>query len=169
MVGHSFGCKLCLACLASDSRAEKQVDSVTLLQAAVSHLCFAPQVKELKGKGGAYAEATKRVRGCISVTYTPNDKALAMAYPNASHAAGQVAELPGRKYQLGQEVYRALGACGVAGCKDVPTCDLGPVGCVYTLGRGLNGFNATKVISSHSDIRKEEVAWLIWSTARYRP
>ena len=168
LVVHSFGCKVCLACLACESRAGKTVDSVTLLQAAVSQLSFAPAIQELEGKpAGAYAAVPKCVKGPIAVTHTVNDKAL-LAYAVASHMAAQAGELPGRKHLSNYEMYAALGSNGVVQVADVPTIKMAKAGTEYKLRAGLNSVNADNIIQSHSDIRSAEVAWLIWCAARHR-
>ncbi|MFT3883737.1 MAG: alpha/beta hydrolase [Gemmatales bacterium] len=168
LVGHSFGCKVCLASVASDERADKQIDSMTLLQAAVSELCFAPTITELEnGPSGAYAEVPKRVNGPISVTYSRKDKALTLAYAMASQMAGQLGELPGRRMSTNFELYSALGANGIVAVPGVPQLVLGKSGTVYALRPGLNSLDANTVIQSHGDIRRDEVAWLVWSTARH--
>lgn len=167
LVGHSFGCKVCLACVASDSRADNQIDSMTLLQAAVSELCFAPTIKELEnGPSGAYAEVPKRVKGAISVTFSRKDKALTLAYAVASQIAGQVGELSGRRMLSNSECYAALGANGIVAVPSTPQITMGKSGTVYALQPGLNAVDSNAVIQSHGDIRRDEVAWLIWTTAR---
>jgi hypothetical protein len=170
LVGHSFGCKVCLACLACAERAGKQVESVTLLQGAVSAFCFADNIDGLKDEPqGAYADVPKRVKGCICITHTKNDKALTVAYVGASQAAGQVGELPGRHFERKLGHYAALGAKGIIGVADVPICTMCDVGQAYKLRRGLNAINADKIVQSHGDVRRPEVAWLIWSAARFQP
>jgi len=167
LVGHSFGCKVCLACLASEGRADKQIDSMTLLQAAVSQLCFAPTIKELENEPvGAYAEVPKRVKGPITVTFSHHDKALTLAYAVASQMAGQVGELPGRRMLTNTELFGALGANGIGEVPRIPRIAMGKSGTVYALRPGLNSVDANAVIQSHGDIRRDEVAWLIWTTAR---
>ena len=146
LVGHSFGCKVILSCLASEGRAEKQVDSVTLLQAAVSMHCFAPKIADLMDAEGAYIHAPKRVRGCIAVTFTKNDKALSVAYPAASQAAGQVGELPLRKHQWAPSLFGALGGKGIAGVAGITPIEMGEKGTKYSLRPGFNALDADKII-----------------------
>jgi hypothetical protein len=170
LVGHSFGCKVCLSCLASESQAGKQIESVTLIQGAVSSLCFAPKIDEVEGTPkGAYADLVKRVKGSISITYTKNDLALNAAYKVASRAAGQVGELPGKVHQRKPALYEALGGKGVARVAEVPQYDMCENGTAYKFRDGLNVVNADRYIREHNDIRTNEVAWLIWSTALRRP
>jgi hypothetical protein len=153
LVGHSFGCKVCLACLASDNRAVKQIDSMTLLQEAVSQLCFAPTIKELETSAcGAYAAVPKRVKGVISVTFSRNDKALTQAYVVASQIAGQTGELPGRRMLSNPQLFRALGANGIVGVPSIPRIAMAKRGTAYALRPGLNSVDANEVIQSHGDI-----------------
>lgn len=169
LVGHSFGCKVWLACLAAEERGDRQVDSLTLLQGAVSTHCFSAKIGELKDCPGAYCDMPKRVKGSITVSYTKNDKALSVAYVAASQSGGHVGELPGYKHRVSPDLYKALGAKGIAGVDGVKPMDLGAKGAAYKLRPGFNAFNADKVILNHGDIRREEVTWLIWTTARFRP
>lgn len=169
LVGHSFGCKVMLSCLASEGFGEKQVDSMTLLQGAVSMHCFSPKIAELMDASGAYLDVPKRVKGCIAVTFTSNDKALTVAYPAASQAAGQVGELTLRKHQFAPSLFGALGGKGIVGVPNITPFELGPKGTQYKLQPGLNMLNADKIIQSHSDIRQDAVSWLVWSAANVRP
>ena len=169
LVGHSFGCKVCLECLASKEREKKQVDSVILLQAAVSQLCFAAIVGDVEGKpAGAYVDVPKRVRGPIAVTHTTNDVALSVVYPLASTVAWQIAELPGGNRVSNYERYAALGANGVVDVAGIERLLMKEKDAAYKLRPGLNGVNADRVIQNHNDYRRSEVTALIWSAARSR-
>lgn len=169
MVGHSFGCKVVLSALASEVRAKHKVDSVTLLQGAVSSLCFAPKIDELKNCPGAYAHIPDRVKGCIAVTFTKNDKALSRFYLAASQSGGHVGELPDRNHKLSPGLYGALGAKGIRRVDGLKPIEMGKMGTVFQLRPGLNSLDADKIIMSHGDIRTDAVTWLIWSAARARP
>ncbi|MDQ2998264.1 MAG: hypothetical protein M3R61_14600, partial [Chloroflexota bacterium] len=61
-IGHSFGCRVLLSAICSPpSRSDdRKVDSLLLLQPAVSHLCFAADVAG-SGKPGGYRPALDRV------------------------------------------------------------------------------------------------------------
>ncbi len=169
LVGHSFGCKVVLSGLASEVRAKHKVDSVTLLQGAVSTLCFAPKIDELKGLPGAYAKIPDRVKGCIAVTFTKNDKALGKFYLAASQSGGHVGELPDRNHKLSPGLYGALGAKGIGRVDGLKPIEMGKMGAVYQLRPGLNSLDADKIIKNHGDIRTDAVTWLIWSVARAQP
>jgi len=169
LIGHSFGCKVCLACLVGEGRLKQPIDSLTLLQGAVSMHCFAAKIKDLEDAPGAYAEAPKCVRGCITVTHTMNDKALSLAYVAASQAAGHIAELAVTKRQFQPGIYGALGARGIVGVDGVHELNLTDNDTFYVLRPGLNSINADGFIRSHNDIRNGTVLRLIWATARLQP
>jgi hypothetical protein len=159
LVGHSFGCKVWLECL-REPKLPRPVDTLVLLQGAVSHYCFADSLKELDGKPAAYGDIAQRVKGPIVITFTKNDSALGLAYPAASQIAGQFAEIGDKFRNADIHFYSALGAKGVPGIKEMP---MRMVGAPYDFAVGLNTVNSDEFIKHHSDIRKAEVAWLIWS------
>ena len=55
LIGHSFGCKVWLECL-REPKLPRPVDTLILLQGAVSNRCFAESLPQLQGQPGAYAE-----------------------------------------------------------------------------------------------------------------
>ncbi|HKS04501.1 MAG TPA: alpha/beta hydrolase [Chthoniobacterales bacterium] len=85
LVGHSFGCRVVTAAAAASTTDKLQ--SMTLLQAAFSHNSFS---KSMNGFFRSVVD-NKRIKGPIVVTYTPNDRAVGIAYPAASRLAGTVA------------------------------------------------------------------------------
>jgi hypothetical protein len=85
LVGHSFGCRVVTAAAAT-SRTDK-LQSMSLLQAAFSHNSFS---KSMNGFFRTVVD-NQRIKGPIVVTYTPNDRAVGIAYPAASRLAGTVA------------------------------------------------------------------------------
>ncbi len=85
LVGHSFGGRV-VAAAASGSKTNK-LRTLSLLQTAFSHNGFS------KSMSGFFRDVVdkKRVKGPIVVTYTPNDRAVGLAYPTASRLSGTVA------------------------------------------------------------------------------
>lgn len=81
LVGHSYGCKVMLSALVNGPLVRK-VQSLLLLQPAVSHLCFADKVPGRKGNGG-YRDALGRVQGLIFSTYSAHDSPLHSIYHHA--------------------------------------------------------------------------------------
>ena len=85
LVGHSFGCRVVTAAAAASTTDKLQ--SMSLLQAAFSHNGFS---KSMNGFFRSVVD-NRRIKGPILVTYTPNDRAVGIAYPVASRLSGTVA------------------------------------------------------------------------------
>ncbi len=85
LVGHSFGCRVVTAAAATSTTDKLQ--SMLLLQAAFSHNGFS---KSMNGFFRSVVD-NQRIKGPIVVTYTPNDRAVGIAYPVASRLSGTVA------------------------------------------------------------------------------
>src|SRR5262245_26153407 len=85
LVGHSFGCRVVTAAAAASTTDKLQ--SMSLLQAAFSHNGFS---KSMNGFFRSVVD-NHRIKGPIVITYTPNDRAVGIAYPVASRLAGTVA------------------------------------------------------------------------------
>jgi len=83
--GHSFGCRVVTAAAATSTTDKLQ--SMSLLQAAFSHNGFS---KSMNGFFRSVVD-NHRIKGPIVITYTPNDRAVGIAYPVASRLAGTVA------------------------------------------------------------------------------
>jgi len=85
LVGHSFGCRVVTAAAAAST--SDKLQSMSLLQGAFSHNSFS------KSMNGFFRNVVDnhRIKGPIVITYTPNDRAVGIAYPVASRLAGTVA------------------------------------------------------------------------------
>jgi hypothetical protein len=170
LIGHSFGCKVVLACVAGPgARLPRPVQTVILLQGAVSHEALANRVSGTSSPGGYHAALEReRVDGPIVATYSRLDKACNQSYPLGSRLGGQVGELEGLF-----DRFRALGAVGAMGIENdlnnrVAMQDVN--GRYGILGRGVwsvdGGTPPANYITGHSEIRSPQVAWLIWSAVR---
>jgi hypothetical protein len=91
LVGHSFGGRVAAAA-AAGSKTDKLL-TMSLLQTAFSHNGFS---RSMNGFFRSVVDQ-KRVKGPILVTYTPNDRAVGIAYPTASRLSGTVASAFGDK------------------------------------------------------------------------
>jgi hypothetical protein len=91
VVGHSFGGRVVTA--ASMASTTDKLQTMSLLQTAFSHNGFS------RSMNGFFRSVVddKRVKGPILVTYTPNDRAVGIAYPTASRLSGTVASAFGDK------------------------------------------------------------------------
>jgi hypothetical protein len=91
-IGHSFGCKVLLSAICAEPL-PRPLDSLLLLQPAVSHLCFADAVPGTNRPGG-YREALSntRVLPPIISTYSRNDKPLHKFFHLAVRRDGDLGE-----------------------------------------------------------------------------
>lgn len=160
LIGHSYGGKIVLSALCAGPL-PRPVDSVLLLQGAMSRLCFSPDVPGLGGPGG-YRTALSRVRLPILATFSRHDHPLTRDF----HLALR------RKSDLGEVViagaensrYSALGGFGPGElgteAKVVPAQDPGQR---YELnGRErVIGIDASQVISGHGDVSNRWTWWML--------
>jgi hypothetical protein len=161
LIGHSFGGRLVTAATAGpEGQQAIGVDSLALLQAAFSHHGFA---QKFDGKNDGFFRsviAEKKVRGPILVTCTKNDRAVGLAYPIASLAAGQVAASLGDK----NDPYGGIGRNGAQKTPEAINGELLVMGGSYRFqGMGLYNLTADSFIRDHSDIAKPEVAQAVIS------
>jgi hypothetical protein len=91
LVGHSFGGRVVTA--ASMASTTDKLQTMSLLQTAFSHNGFS---RSMNGFFRSVVDK-QRVKGPILVTYTPNDRAVGIAYPTASRLSGTVASAFGDK------------------------------------------------------------------------
>lgn len=173
LLGHSFGCKVMLAAVAGPGDPlPRPVDTLILLQGAVSHEAMADQVTGEGTPGGYRAARDGRVAGPVVATFSALDSACSRAYLHGSRLAGQTGELEGLEAAAPSK-YSALGGVGAYGVGDavhVKAVTL-PVGGAYNFGPGRvwsvnGGPSGGGHITGHSDIRSPEIAWLIWSAVR---
>jgi hypothetical protein len=167
LIGHSFGCKVVLSAVAGPGdRLRRPVQSLVLLQGAVSHEAMANRVSGTTARGGYRAALDPdRVDGPIVATYSSMDRACSQVYPLGSRVASQVGELEGVF-----DPFRALGAVGAMGIDvglDHRVGMLDVKGAYSFSGRGVwsvdGGTPPGDFITGHSEIRTPQIAWLIWS------
>ncbi len=156
LVGHSFGGRLVTAAAAGpEGQPAIEIDSLTLLQAAFSHHGFA---QRFDGKSDGFFRSVvseKKVRGPILITCTKNDRAVGLAYPIASLAAGQVAASIGDK----DDPYGGIGRNGAQKTPEASDGVLLDIGADYKFqGNLLYNLTADSVITDHSDVAKPQVA-----------
>ncbi|AMV18358.1 S1 family peptidase [Planctomyces sp. SH-PL14] len=150
LLGHSFGCKMMLACLAANQPPVRKVESLVLLQGAVSYQAMSPI--------GSYANVTTRVAGPILATFSEHDSALGLPYELASQVAGQTAE-------RSASVYSALGRVGAEIGQRITIVD-DQAADPYVLRPGVYSADGRRYVLEHSDFFNAAVARLIWSAVR---
>ena len=162
LVGHSYGALVALSALCQGEAPSRQVDSVLLLQPAVSCLCFASNVDDA-GRPGAYRAALERTRGPIVTTFSPRDRALTKLFHWAVRRPSDLGEAviagapPSR--------YAALGGCGPHGAEadtETLTARLLPQRYGFTAtGKRIVAIDGTDVIRGHGDVATAATAWAL--------
>ena len=161
LAGHSFGARLVTsAALGADGQPPLKFASMTLLQAAFSHNGFA---QKFDGKSDGFFRRVvteRRIAGPVVITYSVNDTAVGIAYPLASLIAGQNAAALGDA----NDPFGGLGRNGAQHTPEASVLTLATVGSANVFAAGkIHNLNADRVISSHSDICKPEVAYALLS------
>lgn len=148
LIGHSFGCKMLLSCVGENPASPQKVDTLVLLQGAVSYQAMSPI--------GGYSQVPGRVKGPVVCTYSSNDSALGIPYELASRAAGQTAE--GRATSK----YAALGRIGPEFCVgrvvSAPQAEDN-----YKFENRVYGLDGGAYILGHSDLNNEAVTRMLWA------
>lgn len=167
LLGHSYGCRLLLSALSFPQQLPRPVESLLLLQPAVSHRCFALDA-DGQGRPGGYRPALQRVAQPILCTWSRDDSALRTFYQLALRRSADVgeAEIAGGDEPPGP--YAALGGYGPRGCAlaECASMPIKPVGERYDLGpdgHRLLALDATGIISQHNDFDVEQVWWALYS------
>jgi hypothetical protein len=162
LVGHSFGGRVVTAAAAASTT--DKLRSMSLLQAAFSHNGFS---KSMNGFFRGVVD-NHRIKGPILVTYTPNDRAVGIAYPVASRLSGTVASAFGDA----NDKFGGLGRNGAQ--KMEPGEVVQNVDRLLALGGGYNwqaghfhNLESSKYIvdpkggDAHGFVTGKEVAWAI--------
>ena len=172
LMGHSFGTIVISSMIGGpDAKAPlpRPIDSVTLVQGAVSLWCYANDIPYKKGTRGYFNRILTdgKVRGPLCVTKSKHDKAVGTLYPFASRIHGTAA-FPA----VALPEYGAIGAFGIQGVDPV-ALDMSDANGAYSLQKKkVYNVESSKFIAkgggvsgAHSDIDGPQVAHLIWETA----
>jgi hypothetical protein len=160
LVGHSYGAKVVLSALVATPDA-RPVDSVLLLQPAVSYLCFTADV-DGTGRPGGYRPALSRAGQPIMTTFSRNDVPLTKFFQWAARRASdlgevQIAGVPSR--------YAALGGFG-PGAVDGQTVQVLarlPAEPYPAVPAGIRvvAVESSEFIKGHGDISNEATHWML--------
>ena len=165
LVGHSFGGRLVTAATVGQPGDEPvSLDTVSLLQAAFSHFGFASRYEGDKDGFFRRMVTDDMVRGPVLITHSVHDTAVGYAYPLASRLAGHNAA------GLGDAGDR-FGGIGRNGAQKTPeaiSLQLQKAGEYDFASPSVVNLNADDVISGHSDIRSEPVAFAVLSAVAAR-
>jgi hypothetical protein len=174
LMGHSFGCIVVTGMAAgpeNDNSQRKPVQSMVLVQGALSLWAYCENMKHQPGKPGYFYRLlrNRRCEGPIVTTFSEFDRAVGRAYPLAAGLAQQESfaqpDLP---------KYGGIGSYGIQGVEGNTT---GRDMAAATVDYGFKGghiynLNAAAYISgnqgehdAHSDIAHPEVGHTIWQAA----
>jgi len=171
LIGHSYGAIVMLSavCYPPDKPLPAQVESMLLLQPAVSRWCFAENV-DGQGFSGGYRPALERVRVPIFTTFTKQDKPLTKFFHLAVRRdkdLGQVQIASAGGLPQAPSTYAALGGFGPAGLSDsdLRVLDIKPPATRLVLGAPLPkicALNGDSVITGHGDISNPSTWWALF-------
>lgn len=159
LVGHSYGAKVVTTALVN-SGAGRRVQSALLLQPAINHLAFAPDIGD--GTAGRFRPAFDMCVHPIYATYSRNDKALYRLFHLAARRHKDIGEA-----QMGAgsvSRYAALGGYGpqeyLAG--EVANIAIPAAGIPYPAldgGVRLLALNGATGIDGHGDVNTPFTYW----------
>jgi hypothetical protein len=175
LMGHSFGCVVISSILGGprgDTALERPIDSVVLVQGAVSLWSYSPEIP-FPGVGPGYFHRIIRdgkVRGPFVITRSRYDSAVGKFYPLASTLSQEVSFAPGELPKYG-----AIGTFGLQGLDETIATDSAmlPADGEYGFVKGhVYNLEASQYISkmegasgAHNDIGGPEVAHVSWQAA----
>jgi hypothetical protein len=177
LIGHSFGTIVMAGAVRGPgdrpAPPPRPVESLDLVQGAVSLWAFAPEVPGSIGSGrGYFADVVTPsfVRGVVLATRTRWDYAVGKFYPLAVGLANQ--------FLLGGDLPK-FGGIGTFGIQGVPRAvELPPLtpgvglqsglvpGTVYNVDASAVIATLSGAAGAHNDLAHSELSWLAWSAAR---
>jgi hypothetical protein len=171
LMGHSFGCIVVSAAVAGPAEGPallRPVDSLFLVQGALSLWSFCGSVSYAEGKPGYFNRIVKDklVRGPIVTTRSLKDTAVRGLYPKAASLAKQTLLAPGDFPKYG-----GVGTFGAQGVDDLAEdAKIQHANYQYKFAKGrIYNLDAVEVIKNgggfsgaHSDIAHPEVAHVMW-------
>jgi len=165
LIGHSYGAKVMLSALCGGPAPVREVESVLLLQPAISCLCFAADA-DGHGRPGGYRRALERTRQPVMTTYSSHDVPLTKLFQWAVRRPSDLGEehltgAPGPPSR-----YCALGGYGPYGTRagEVSWVDALSPGHRYAVTTGgprLLAIRGDRIITAHSDVTNPSTAWAL--------
>ena len=170
-VGHSFGCKVLLSAVCRDAPPVRPVESMLLLEPAISHLSFAASVPGRPGPGGYRTALSEHyVAQPLFSTYSRWDMPLHTIFHLALRRAADLGELQtaageGTSAGTPPSVYCALGGYGPRGADEALIDPLPCAGSPYQLAPGhrVYAFDGSedKRIGGHGDVTTAATGWAL--------
>ncbi len=169
LMGHSFGCIVASSILSGQSPLLRPVDTLVLLQGALSLWSFCPEIPSAPGRPGYFHPIIRdgRVRGPIVTTQSEYDTAVGRWYPLAAGVKRQV------DYDDRLPKYGAVGTFGLCGldalAQFMPMLSASETydflsGRIYNLESSAVIRETLSTFSgAHSDLAHPEVGHAVWS------
>ncbi len=175
LMGHSFGCIVVSAALGGPGghgMLERPVDSVALVQGALSLWSYSSDIPPSPGQAGYFNAlmTQKKIAGPIITTQSAFDTAVGRFYPLGAGVMQQVSFAPGEF-----PTYGGVGAFGIQGPKlDIVNLQMLPLDGSYSFEPGkIYNLESSQFIregsgpsGAHSDIAHPEVAHAFWQAVR---
>ena len=174
LMGHSFGTIVISGMLGGpngQSPLVRPIDSVALVQGAVSLWCYSPKIPFANAGPGYFSHLLSdgKIAGPLVTTRSRFDKAVGVLYPLASKVSGSPS------FEAGMPEYGAIGAYGIQGLSaplQIETKMLPESGTYAFAKRKVYNLESSEFIchgdgasGAHSDIDGPEVAHAIWEAA----
>ncbi len=165
LVGHSYGGKVVLSATSFGDDLPRPVESMLLLQPAVSHLCFAEAIPANNQPGG-YRPALARVKKPILTTFSSHDVPLTKTFHLALRRAEDLGEVKIAGAGDPPSKYAALGGYGPRHAGEL-VVDIRDVGERYDLGvaNQVIGLRGNRTIKGHGDISNPSTWWALYCLA----
>jgi hypothetical protein len=159
LVGHSYGAKVVLSALCNGPAPVRRVDSVLLLEPALSCYAF---TDDIGGHAGGYRSAFDRIRQPIITTFSAHDGPLTKFFHLAVRRSSDLAEA--RIAGAPPSKFAALGGFGPQGVAvdSIPMPDVGEPYPLSTQDR-IIGVDGTAYISGHGAVENPQTAWALLS------
>jgi pimeloyl-ACP methyl ester carboxylesterase len=160
LLGHSYGCKVVMTALCAPATLPRPVESVLLLQPAISQYAFAERVPDRDQPGG-FRRALDRVRLPVAVTYSAEDVALHDMFHLSVRRKEDLGELQFAGEGSTPSRFAAMGGYGPqeSGARWI---GIQPPGTAYLFDGSSRvlAINGTRHISGHGEISNPATWWL---------
>lgn len=161
--GHSFGAKVMLSAICAPDPLPREVDTLLLLQPAISHLAMASEIPGRSGTGG-YRSAIARVKGPIFTTFSAMDQPLHGVFHLALRRAVDLGEAGIAAKGDPPNKYAALGGYGPRKSGESVIDPIPGPGVDHGVltGHKLVGLDGSdNRITSHGDVANGYTAWAL--------
>lgn len=168
--GHSFGCKVMLSAICAPDPLPRKVDTLLLLQPAISYLALASAIDPGPSRPGGYRPALDRVAGPIFSTFSKMDRPLHDVFHLAVRRAIDAGEIKIAAAGEPPNRYAALGGYGPRRSGEKLLDPIHSPGEPYgdLEGERLIGLDGSDGrITSHGDVANGYTAWALRQLVLY--